>query len=489
MRIIKFHIITLLLGILYACGEPRDVTANDSLPPIYPDYTQITIPCNIAPLNFMVLHNPQQVLAVLTGEGKTVRIRGGQNIRFSGKKWDQLVNSCIGNEHISVQLYVKKDGVWTSYKPFLWTVTEDRIDPYLSYRLIEPGYEVWNKLLLCERHLESFKVRILADNALTENSCMNCHTYGNQDPGTSFFHLRGPGGGTILNRNGKLRKIDTKTEGSISAGVYGNFHPSGRYGVFSTNIIIPEFHAFRGERLEVYDTESDLIVVDFDHNTSIPFPPTEKKELRTFPVFSADGNTVYYCRAPYMSALPDSVRYLRYDLMSISFNPHTGMWGDTATIDTVFSASRHKLSVCHPKTSPDGRYLLFTVAEYGTFPIWHRETDLYLLNLETGSVDALNNVNSALSDTYHSWSSDSRWFVFASKRDDGMYGKPYFCHIDKDGLTSKPFVLPQKDPSTYFTTFKSFNIPELSKGEVPFNALDIEKIYRNMDKETLDPVK
>ena len=489
MKINKLHIIVLLAGMLYACSQPHDVTTSDSLPPICPDYTQITIPCNMAPLNFMVTDNPQQVMAVLTGEEKSVTVRGGEAIRFSRKQWDQLVSGCSGEENISVQLYVKKDGKWTGYKPFSWTVTEDRIDPYLSYRLIEPGYEVWNKLQLCERHMESFKVRILADNALTENSCMNCHTYGNQDPETSFFHLRGPNGGTILNRDGKLRKIDTKTEGDISAGVYGNFHPSGRYGVFSTNIIIPEFHSFRGERLEVYDTESDLIVTDFDNNTSMSFPETGQKELRTFPVFSADGNTVYYCRAQYTSALPDSVRHLRYDLMSISFNTDTGRWGDTSTIDTVFSAARHKLSVCHPRTSPDGRYLLFTVADYGTFPIWHRETDLYLLNLKTGSLDSLSNVNSALSDTYHSWSSNSRWFVFASKRDDGMYGKPYFCHIDENGRTSKPFVLPQKNPSFYFTTFKSFNIPELSKGKVPFNALDIEKIYRNMDKETLDPVK
>ena len=71
-------------------------------------------------------------------------------------------------------------------------------------------------------------------------------------------------------------------------------------------------------------------------------------------------------------------------------------------------------SVCHPRLSPDGRYLLYTVADYGTFPIWHPEADLRMMELKTGRIDTLTIVNSGKSDTYHSWSSNSRWFVFAS---------------------------------------------------------------------------
>ena len=86
----------------------------------------------------------------------------------------------------------------------------------------------------------------------------------------------------------------------------------------------------------------------------------------------------------------------------------------------------------------------------------------------------LDNVNSDKSDTYHSWSSNSRWFVFASKRDDGLYGKPYFCYVDRQGRAHKPFCLPQKDPSFYDQCLKSFNAPELGRGPVPFSASDVK---------------
>jgi len=95
----------------------------------------------------------------------------------------------------------------------------------------------------------------------------------------------------------------------------------------------------------------------------------------------------------------------------------------------------------------------------------------------------LEEINSPYSDTYHSWSSNSRWFVFASKRDDGLYGKPYFCYVDREGNAHKPFVLPQKDPETYHNTLKSYNIPELSRGKLPFGAADIERIYNKVPAE------
>ncbi|WP_280746944.1 hypothetical protein [Parabacteroides sp. PF5-9] len=466
------------------CNRPENVTYIDEYPPVYPDYTDITIPYNIAPLNFLMRNNPEATEVVLKGEHSNILIRTGEKVSFAERKWRNFLQAEKGKT-ISVEVKAKIKGKWLAYKTFRWFVVADKIDPYLSYRLIEPGYEVWNGIQLRERHIESFKERVIADNALTEGSCMNCHTYGNQDPNLSFFHLRGEKGGTILNRNGELRKLNTKDGDMVSSVVYGSFHPTGRWGIFSTNIIIPAFHIYRSERLEVYDTESELYLLDFDHNKIIKVPEIKQlsiRKYRTFPVFSADGRSIYYCEAPSVE-LPDSIRQLKYSLLRIDFNPDTQTFGNR--VDTLFSADETGQSVCHPKVSPDGKYLLYTVADYGTFPIWHRETDLQLLDLRTGEVDLLEEVNAECSDTYHSWSSNSRWFVFASKRDDGLYGKPYFSYMDSNGKAHKPFLLPQKDPAWYDYTLKSFNIPELSSGKLPFDAMAIEKIYHTIEAETL----
>lgn len=467
---------------LSACGRPSDIVETDSLPPIYPDYTNITIPVNIAPLNFLLRDSITKAEVVIQGQNSSFTLYEDNKVQFSMSKWKHFIESEIGND-IVVQVIAKSNNKWIKYAPFHWTVVPDKIDPYLSYRLIEPGYEVWNKIQLCEREIETFKERVIADNNLTDGSCMNCHIYGNQDGALSMFHLRGPNGGTILNKNGQLRKIGTKVDEQLSPAIYGNFHPSGKYAVFSTNTIIPEFHAYKNERLEVYDTESDLIVIDLDANTIQSSPLVSGKEnLETFPVFSADGKKIYFCSAPTIT-LPDSVRSLKYNLCSISFDKQSGRFGNE--IDTLFHAAIHNQSVCHPKTSPDGRYILYTVADYGTFPIWHQETDLQLMDLYTGQIDSLHIVNSDRSDTYHSWSSNSRWFVFASKRDDGLYGKPYFAYVDPQGRVHKPFILPQQDPAKYDDMLKSFNIPELSKSPVPFNAIDIERIYQDSPIETV----
>ena len=80
----------------------------------------------------------------------------------------------------------------------------------------------------------------------------------------------------------------------------------------------------------------------------------------------------------FIATLPQDVKKLHYSLYRVSFDPQTG---DVGPQETVWDASQRKGSVCHPKASPDGRWLLYTVADYGTFPIWHRECDLEMMNL------------------------------------------------------------------------------------------------------------
>ncbi|MDF9831427.1 hypothetical protein [Parabacteroides sp. PF5-6] len=482
-----YMLLLLLLCGLLACGGPQEVEVCEQFPPIYPDYTEVTIPSNIAPLNFLLRNKPSQVEVSIKGKTTGLLLRSDYKVQFQGRRWRKVLEAEKGGT-LQVLVKAKVDGRWIQYAPFSWHIAEERIDPYLSYRLIEPGYEVWNALQLRERHLESFAERVIADNNLTDRSCMNCHTYTKNDPSLSFFHLRGKDGGTILNRNGELRKLDTRVAGMLSSAVYGELHPSGRYGIFSSNVIIPEFHTLAEKRLEVYDNASEIYLYDFDARTvqTVAFPVSEGEKLRTFPVFSADGRSVYYCEAPYLP-LPDSIQYLKYDLHRIAFDPDRRAFG--TAVDTLYSANAMGGSVCHPKASPDGNFLLYTVADYGTFPIWHQETDLQLFDLRTGERDSLDRVNAPGSDTYHSWSSGSRWFVFASKRDDGIYGKPYFAYVDRQGRAHKPFVLPQRDPAHYDYTLKSYNIPELSTGPLSFDAGDIERIYRAGEAETFTRVE
>jgi Tol biopolymer transport system component len=295
------------------------------------------------------------------------------------------------------------------------------------------------------------------------------------------MHVRGKNGGTVYSQEGKLRKINTKTKETTGSAVYGELSSDGRYGIFTTADIIPILHSYRTERLEVYDKQSDLILIDFEAGTVSNNPSiTGDSYQETFPCFSADNRTIYFCRAAHLPQ-PDSTKQMRYDLYSIAFSPETGQLGDT--IQQVIDASSRGKSISFPKCSPDGKFLLFTVSDYGTFPIWHPETDLWMLNLSTGEINEMEKTNGRFSDSYHSWSSNSKWIAFASKRDDRVYGRPYFAYVKDDGTTTKAFVLPQKNPELYQTTLKSYNIPELYSVPEYYDAHAIKRLYFNEEAE------
>lgn len=470
----------LLCGCIACTSVPRNVVVVKEAVPMAPDYTDIAIPYNIAPLNFMLTGEVVASRVCIYGKEDSLVVNGTNEVCFSIGDWKKFLDKEKG-KILKVKVMAEVKGRWVQYPSFSWYVTDQPVDSYMSYRLIEPGYEVWNMLQLRERNLENFDERVIADNNLTGGNCMNCHIYGKQNGNLSLFHLRGERGGTILNRDGKLRKLVLKNDSMVSSAVYGDFHPSGRYAVFSSNVIIPAFHAEGNKRLEVYDTASGLAIADLDKNRMIISDRTNRDQVfETFPTFSADGKWVYYCAAPVV-ALPDSLCQLKYSLCRIAFDEVKGEWG--SRVDTLWNARKQGGSVCFPKASPDGNYLLFTVAGYGTFPIWHRETDLRLLDLRTGRVDSLQAVNSNRSDTYHSWASNSRWFAFASKRGDGQYGRPYLAYVDKEGKAYKPFVLPQKDPEYYNNMLKSYNIPELSATPVSFDATAIKRVYEQAEAE------
>ncbi len=455
---------TFLLSLFTSCTPtPTDVAAQDALPPIYPDYCDVTIPENIAPLNFLIREDCEAI-EVKAGE-LTLNASGNEAV-FDIDDWKELMQQAADKE-LEVTVTARVRGRWIQYKPFHWRVVSDKIDPYLTYRLIEPDYEIWNNIQIQQRCIENFDVNALGHYEQLENRCMNCHTYASQNPELSMMYVRGPGGGAILNRNGELSKLN------IPGSVYFGFSPSGRYITYSTQKIIPAFHSDPSKRLEVYDATSNVFVADMEHQRIISSPLlSDSLKFETFPTFSPDGKYIYYCAADSVS-LPTDIKSLQYRLVRIPFDEATGTIG--TQVDTLSTISS---SVCHPRISPDGRFLLYTIADYGTFPIWHPEADLQMMDLATGAVDSLQIVNSQKSDTYHSWSSNSRWFVFASKRDDGLYGKPYFCYIDKEGKAHKPFCLPQEHPAFYDNNLKSFNAPELGKGKVPFDVNDVAKAMK-----------
>lgn len=474
--------------LLPSCQEKvQPVEVRTEKPDLFPDYTGVTIPATIAPLNFKANGEYAAIDAVIEGPNQeTIHIQDQKDIRIPQKKWAQLLSHSMGDS-LRFTVSIKQKDSWVQYAPFSVHVSKMPMDYGLAYRLVAPGYEVYSKMGIYQRNLSNFDQSPIIENTLIPGSCVNCHTFRQSDPKQMSFHIRGKQGGTILMTEGKVKLLDTKTEKTMSNFTYPYWHPSGNFIAYSVNVINQGFHASKEKRVEVVDGASDVVVFDIKNNQAISSGQLMQDSMfETFPSFSPDGRTLYFCSAA-ARQMPAEFNQVRYNLCSISFNPDNGTFGQR--IDTLFNATAINKSVTFPRPSPDGRFIMFSLVDYGNFSIWHKESDLYLLDLKTGISRRMDEVNSDDTESYHSWSTNSRWFVFSSRRLDGLYTRPFMASLDENGKAGKPFLLPQENPDFYLDLLQSFNIPEFITGKVEIDANEIEDLVQKNEIQKVENLK
>lgn len=354
-----------MLGLLAAClfgscqssGSERKV-GEDA--PVFPDYRGVTIPANIAPLNFVLRNQPERVEVSLQGKTADFTVIGqGEKVQFPSREWRSLLEKERGNR-IRVQVKALVGGEWLAYEPFVWQVARDDADAFLTYRRTDVGGDCQIR----ERSVADFHERTLADNSLL---------------------------------------------GGIALGALGKASPGATLAAFA--------YGARGEGWVVSDGGLLRRTADC---------PEALRRRETF--------------------AGDTLRVFR-----------------------------------HPRLSPDGEWLLYTVcpadsARDSTLARLPR-CELRLMRLSDGRIDSLRAVNAGGAEPPYGWASGSRWFVFSSKRDDGFYQKPYICHVDSAGRAGKPFLLPMREPAEYDYALCSFDAPEFSVARAPFDALDVEALF------------
>jgi Tol biopolymer transport system component len=364
-------------------------------------------------------------------------------------------------------------------------VTSDAIDEYISYRLLLPSYVMYDELSIRQRKISNFEERDIYNNTATGNQnkqCINCHSYQNYKTDNMQFHTRRYNGGTLIVSDGVPKKVNIKNENLISEGVYPAWHPTEKLIAYSVNNTGQRFYSKDLQKVEVLDTESYLVLFDVPEN-EVTIIRNESNAFETFPAWSPDGKTLYYVSTyfepvlniPIKTEVSINYKELKYDIFRLSFEPATKKFGEP---ELVFHASALNKSATFPRISPDGNYLLFSMGDYGVFHIWHTSSDLVLMDLRTGELDMMEMVNSDNVESYHTWSSNGRWIIFSSRRDDGSYTRLYISNFDREGKWSKPFILPQKDPNIYSRFFKSFNIPEFMVEPVKLSVKDFAKTLK-----------
>lgn len=452
---------------------PSEYEKVDAAAQIFPEYTDVTIPSNIAPLNFMV-RNAEKVVAMFCWKDCSEVFGKGNIIQIPENKWKQIISQAKGDS-ICVSLFSLSEGKWTRWNDFRIYVAPEPLDKYLSYRLIEPSYISYEIMEIKQRDIENFEERTFYDTRGSrregKDQCINCHSYQNFSTDNMLFHIRGNNGGTVMFKDGKQELLtDLKQEWMISNPVYPAWHPVDDVIAFSTNTTRQIFHTHDNAKVEVQDFESHLVLFDVKNRRMIPVD-SDTLDMETFPAWSPDGTKLYYCSARY-EAQNSTVSFTR-DMMTNYKDVHYSLYVRDYDRNTMTLGPRRTVleapdeSATLPRVSPDGRYLLFAHGAYGCFHIWHQDADIHMLDLENGTVDELPFVNSRRAESYPSWSSNGRWIVMASRRDDGNYSRVYIAYFNEEGKACKAFELPQKDPASNDRLLKSYNRPELTVNSLP----------------------
>lgn len=460
----------------------------DRLPVIYPDYSRTVIPANIAPLNFLIKEKGDYYFVrIHSQKGEAIEIFSRRpKVVIPQKAWRNLLKD-NGERELYFDIFVRNGkNQWSCFAPVTNKIADEDIDDFVVYRKIHPTHVLYyGDIGIYQRNLRNFDEKVILDKSyLGEGSCLNCHTFCRNNPSKMLTGVRSPvyGVSTIVIQDENINKIGAKFG-------YSCWHPSGKLAVYSVDNLPMFFHSARVEIRDTVDIDSYLAYYLVDSKV-VKVPPelSRKQRLETWPMWSADGMYLYFCSAPMLwlqkdKIPPDEYKDVRYDLVRISYDIAADRWGQE---ETIVSGIDNGQSIAMPKTSPDGRWLSFCMFDYGFFPTWQKSSDLFLIDLEAGKktgqyVPKRLQMNSDKSESWHCWSSNSRWIVFSSKRDYGVFTRLYISYIDEEGNAYKPFVIPQKDPTFYDSCLQAFNTPELTVEPLSFSGEGMARIARGSE--------
>ena len=473
-------------GIVCGCfsGDPVKAAYEiNRLPQVYPDYTEIMIPPNIAPLNFLIMEKGKRFFVRIRGlQGRPIEIKSaGPSIGIPPKQWRLLLN---GNKNgpLFFDIYVFDGTAWNRFRTFADSVAAQPVDPFLVYRKINVCVR-WMNMGIFERRLEDFSERPLLSTNDIPGMCMNCHSFRHNDPRDMILQIRGTTLGTpmlISGPGGGINAINTKTPYCSGKAGFTAWHPEKNIIAFSINSFTMLYHTAAQELRDVFDRSADLALYIADAGQVISNAGiADTQRMESWPEWTPDGNYLYFCSAPQVAR--DQYEKVRCDLMRIPYTCSTGAWGRP---DTVATAEKAGGSITQPRFSPDGRYCMFTVSQYSDFPIHQARSSLYMMSMKSGEIRKLE-ISGDYCDAWHCWSSNSRWVAFTSKRMDGRFARPFFSYIDENGRAHKAFVLPQRDPAYYRSLILSYNVPELITGPVKISRKQFVSALKAKNRKTV----
>ena len=390
--------------------------------------------------------------------------------------WDRIVRRAGDAEVTLVIKGVKRRGVWGKARESVhvsqtvrFRISADSVDNAIVYRLVDPPFINLKTPDTFVRDVRQLRPRPFLK--ARRQYCINCHNFSSKsgDTGKLGIQVRYVGR-TPFEHTVYLAVCDLQTRRIIKTllpfqlqmTTFMSWSPDGRKLAVSANQQLFSVQPYVQEAQNTQQSSSDVAMVDLDAGTSLLLQGAcDNGMLETFPRWTPDGSHIIFCKAP-QKLHP---RLTKYSLMSIPYNDGRG--GEPRVL--IDANGENGRSNYYPRFSPDGKWFSFVQSDFGS--LIKSSSDIILLaadklmqpDPEKHLKPLRSNAQNA-ADSWYSWSSNSRWIVFATKRDDGVYARLYMTHIDDEGNASPAVRLPlAKVP------LMSFNIPEFVANVPPID--------------------
>jgi len=310
--------------------------------------------------------------------------------------------------------------------------------------------------------------------------CGNCHSFADNGSvlGLDVDYGNDKGAYAIMQVSTHMVMDDQKIitwadykreDGELTFGLLSRVSPTGRYVISTVKdrsvfVAVPDIWFSQ----LFFPIKGILVVYDRETKTFAALPGADDPTyVQSNAVWSPDGKEIAFARATAHhsgrldqknSALIDEKdvpeftvekQPFRYDLYRIPFNDGKG-----GTPEPLPGASGDGMSNFFPKYSPDGKWIVFCKAK--SYMLLQPDSELYIMPAAGGQARRLR-YNTARMNSWHSWSSNSRWLVFSSKVNTA-YTQLFLTHIDDDGNDSPPVLLER-----FTSSDRAANIPEFVK--------------------------
>lgn len=308
--------------------------------------------------------------------------------------------------------------------------------------------------------------------------CASCHVFSsdgklmsmemnyNADSGAQFIapvekHIR-------LFKDNFFSWNDFPRKGALppTRGLFAKMSPSGRYVASTVNEIsyAALTNDFRFSQL-FFPTYGVLAIYERENKKFYRLRGVDNYNyVQTNPNWSPDEKYIVFARAKTKNEVHKDIlniktqiedadihelnnRYnIQFDLYRIPFND-----GEGGTPEPLKGASNNGMSNYFARYSPNGKWIVFTQSKTGI--MLQPDSQLFIIPA-SGGVARKMKCNRNLFNSWHSWSSNSKWLLFSSKVNTA-YTEIFITQIDENGNDSPPVLLSRFSDKGY-----AANVPE-----------------------------